>query len=134
VSERLTPEQQLGVLYKQVNTLNDDLPGDVLKKLKLYAEILTWTGKLHSESLKAWKLAESKRKETVATVYSLDPNGTSKEREMKAEMAASEFRREEAVAEANCMRWKNAYTSTTEYINILKIQLKDMKDLNQGGV
>jgi hypothetical protein len=134
VSEKLTPEQQLGVLYKEVNELEDSLPGDVLKKLKLYAEILTWTGKLHASSLKEWKLAESKRKETVATVYSLDPNGTSKEREMKAEMAASDFRREEAVAEANCMRWKNAYTSTTEYINILKIQLKDMKDLNQGGV
>jgi hypothetical protein len=134
VSERLTPEQQLGVLYKQVNTLNDDLPGDVLKKLKLYAEILTWTGKLHSESLKEWKLAKAKRKETIATVYTYDPEGTVKDKEYKAEVAASEFRREEAVAEANCMRWKNAYTSTTEYINILKIQLKDMKDLNQGGV
>lgn len=128
------PEQQLATLYKQVNELNDELPGDVLKKLKLYAEILTHTGKLHSQALRDWKLAESKRKETVASVYSLDPNGTSKEREMKAEMAASEFRREEAIAEGDCMRWKNAYTSTTEYINILKIQLRDMKDLNQGGV
>lgn len=130
------PEQQLSILYKQVNELSDELPGDVLKKLKLYAEILTWTGKLHSESLKSWKLAESRRKETVATVYSLDPNGTSKEREMRAEMAASKFREEEATAEGDCMRWRNAYTSTTEYINILKIQLRDMKDLNQpyGGV
>lgn len=130
----MTPEQQLGILYKQVNQLSDELPCDVLKKLKLYAEILTWTGKLHSESLKAWKMAEALRKETIATVYTYDPEGTVKDKEYKAEVAAAEHRRNEAKAEGDCMRWRNAYTSTTEYINILKIQLKDMKDLNQGGV
>lgn len=134
MSERLTPEQQLSILYKQVNGLSDELPGDVLKKLKLYAEILTWTGKLHASSLKSWKLSEAKRKETIATVYTYDPEGTVKDREYKGEVAATQSRREEAEYEAECMRWRNAYTSTIEVINILKIQLKDMKDLNSGGV
>lgn len=133
-TRKLTPIQQLTEFYNQTDKLNDDLPADLIKKLMLYGKILEITGKLHASSLKDWKMAEAKRKETIATVYSLDPNGTSKEREMKGEMAATQFRQEEATAEAECMRWRNAYTSCQEYIQILKMQIRDIKSVDEGGV
>lgn len=130
----MSDTEELKQLYKQANALNEELPAELIKKLSLYGAILRITGKLHADSLKEWKLAEAKRKETVATVYSLDPNGTSKEREMKGEMAATEFRKEEAIAEAESMRWKNAYTSCQEYIQILKMQIRDTQEVAKGGV
>ncbi|MED1403821.1 hypothetical protein P4U07_13465 [Bacillus mycoides] len=127
-------EEKLKELYARAAGLNEEFPGDLLQKLKIYGDILSLTGKLHAASLSDWKMAEAIRKETIAKCFTYDPNGTAKEREMKAEFAASEHRKAEAQAEAACMRWRNAYNSTTEIINILKIQLRDMKDLNSGGV
>lgn len=127
-------EEKLKDLYGKAAGLNEELPGDLLQKLKIYGDILSLTGKLHASALSDWKMAEAIRKETIAKCFTFDPEGTAKEREMKAEFAASDHRKNEAQAEANCMRWKNAYNSTSEIINILKIQLKDMKDLNSGGV
>jgi hypothetical protein len=132
--KKMNDTEHLKQLYNQANSLNEELPAELIKKLSLYGAILRITGKLHADSLKDWKLAEAKRKETIATVYSLDPNGTSKEREMKGEMAATQFRQEEAVAEAECMRWRNAYTSCQEYIQILKMQIRDIKSVDEGGV
>lgn len=120
--------------YKEADSLNEELPGDLMKKLKLYGKILEIIGFLHAAALKDWKVAEATRKETISKCFTYNPNGTAKEREMQAEFAASEHRKAEAQAEASCMRWRNAYNSTTEIINILKIQLRDMKDLNSGGV
>ena len=127
-------EEKLKELYGKAAALDEELPGDLLQKLKYYGEILSITGKLHAASLSDWKMAEAIRKETIAKCFTFDPEGTAKEREMKAEFAASEHRKREAQAEAACMRWKNAYNSTVENINILKIQLRDMKDLKGGGV
>lgn len=127
-------EEKLKELYTKAAGLNDELPGDLLQKLKIYGDILSITGKLHAAALSDWKMAEAIRKETIAKCFTFDPEGTAREREMKAEFAASDHRKTEAQAEASCMRWRNAYSSTSEIINILKIQLKDMKDLKNGGV
>ncbi|MEH6848594.1 hypothetical protein [Bacillus pseudomycoides] len=127
-------EEKLKELYSKAAELDDDLPGDLLKKLTLYGEILSITGKLHAASLSDWKMAEAARKETIAKFFMSNQAGTAKERDMKAELAVSKHRKNEAQAEASCMRWKNAYSSTIEIINIIKIQLRDMKDLRNGGV
>ncbi|MED1304578.1 hypothetical protein BK704_28785 [[Bacillus thuringiensis] serovar konkukian] len=126
--------EKLKDLYARAAGLDESLPGDLLQKLKIYGDILSLTGKLHASALSDWKMAEAIRKETISKCFTYNPNGTAKEREMQAEFAASEHRKAEAQAEASCMRWRNAYNSTTEIINILKIQLRDMKDLNSGGV
>ncbi|PEQ09138.1 hypothetical protein [Bacillus toyonensis] len=127
-------EDKLKDLYTKAAGLDENLPGDLLQKLKTYGDILSLTGKLHAAALNDWKMAEAIRKETISKCFTYNPSGTAKEREMQAEFAASEHRKVEAQAEASCMRWRNAYNSTTEIINILKIQLRDMKDLNSGGV
>jgi hypothetical protein len=130
----MSDTEQLKQLYTQANSLKEELPADLIKKLSIYGSILRITGKLHADSLKDWKLAEAKRKETIATVYTYDPEGTVKDKEYKGEVAATQFRQEEAIAEAECMRWRNAYTSCQEYIQILKMQIRDTQELAKGGV
>lgn len=122
-------------LYKKANSLNEDLPKELMDKLSLYGQILEIIGGLHAESVGAWKMAESARRETLATVYSLDPEGSNKDRENKAEMAAAQARRDEAQAEKEATRWKNAYNSTNEQINIMKKRYDHLVNVfNKGGI
>ncbi|WP_242224533.1 hypothetical protein [Bacillus cereus group sp. BfR-BA-01380] len=127
-------ENKLKCLYSKVAELDDSLPGDLIQKLKYHGEILSIIGLLHAASLSEWKMAEVERKETIAKLFLSNKEGTAKERDMKVELAVSKCRKKEARAEALCMRWKNAYNSTIEIINILKLQLRDMKDIQNGGV
>lgn len=126
--------EKLKELYARAAGLDENLPGDLLQKLKTYGDILSLTGKLHAAALGEWRTYEALRKEASAKCFAYDPQGTVKEREYKAEFAASDFRKKEAIAERECQRWKNAYSSTTEVIQILKIQFKDLKDVNGGGI
>ncbi len=105
-----------------------------MDKLSTYGKILEITGKYHAHAHGQWKLAEAKRKETIASVYSLDPEGSNKDREMKAEMAAAEIRKEEAKLEGEVMRWKNAVLAITEQIQILKKKYDHLKEVSKGGV
>jgi hypothetical protein len=127
--------EKLSQLYKKANGLNEDLPKELIDKLSLYGQILELVGGMHADSLGAWKLAEALRKETVATVYSLDPEGSNKDREHKAEMAATQARRDEATAEREAIRWKNAYNSTLEQIQIMKKRYEHLVNVfNKGGI
>jgi len=134
MEKKLGLQDKLVTLYSQAEGLNEALPAELLQKLKLYGEIFSISGKLHAAAVGEWKLAESLRKECIATVFTLDPEGTVKDREMKAEYAASEHRRNEAKAEANCMRWKNAMEANREIIQILKLQYRDLIELQSGRV
>ena len=111
---------KLKLLYKRAEALNDELPAQLMDKLAIYGQILELLGGLWAAATKDWKLAEAKRRETIATVYSLNPEGTTKDKEMQAEMAAAEWRRKEAEYEAEALRWKAAYIATQEQIQILK--------------
>jgi hypothetical protein len=126
--------EKLAQLYKKASGLNEDLPKELMDKLSLYGQILELLGGMWAESTKLWKLAESKRRVTIATVFSLSPEGTSKDKEMKAEMAASEWRQAEAEGEGEALRWKTAYTSTQEQIQILKKKYDHLKEVAKGGI
>jgi hypothetical protein len=130
----MSKTSKLAELYKRASGLNEDLPAELMNKLSLYGQILEILGGLHSESVGQWKLAEAKRRETIATVYSLDPQGSNKDREQKAEMAAKDARREEAEGEREATRWKNAYNSTSEQINIMKKRYDHLVNVAKGGV
>lgn len=121
-------------LYKQAEQLNEENPKELIDKLSIYGQILELLGGLWAAAHSDWKMAEATRKETIASVYSLDPEGTNKDREMKAEMAAKEWRRKEAQYEAEALRWKNAYTSTQEQIQIMKKRYEHMQNVLKGGV
>jgi hypothetical protein len=130
----VTKEEKLTGLYKQASSLNEDFPAQLMNKLSIYGQILEILGGLHAESVGQWKLAEANRRETLATVYSLDPEGSNKDRENKAEMAAAQSRKEEARAEKDSTRWKNAYNSTSEQINIMKKRYDHLVNVAKGGV
>jgi hypothetical protein len=131
----MTKTEKLAQLYKKANACNEDFPAELMNKLSLYGQILEIIGGLHAEAVGAWKLAEAYRRGTLATVYSLDPEGSNKDRENKAEMAATQSRRDEAKAEQEATRWKNAYNSTNEQINIMKKRYDHLCNVfNKGGI
>lgn len=130
----MSNNDKLKQLYKQANSFDESTPKGLMDKLSTYGKILELLGGFHASSLADWKHKESIRRETIANAFSLDPQGTVEERKQKAEMAAAEARRNEAQAEGEAMRWKNAYDSVKEQIQILKLQLKDIKDVNNGGI
>jgi len=124
---------KLTELYKQAASLNEEFPAQLMEKLSIYGQILELLGGMWAAATKDWKLAEAKRRETIATVYSLDPEGTTKDREMKGEMAAAEWRRKEAEYEAEALRWKAAYIATQEQINIMKKKYEHLVNVYQKG-
>jgi hypothetical protein len=130
----MTKTDKLAQLYKKANQMDEEIPKQLMDKLSLYGQILELLGGLWAAATKEWKLAESSRRQTIATVFSLDPEGTAKEKEMKAEMAASEWRRAEAEGEGEALRWKTAYTSTQEQIQILKKKYDHLKEVAKGGI
>jgi hypothetical protein len=130
----MSKTEKLAQLYKKANSLNEDLPKELMDKLSLYGQILEMLGGMWAQATKEWKLAEANRRQTIASIYSLDPEGTVKDKEMKAEMAAAEWRRKEAEGEAESLRWKTAYTSTQEQIQILKKKYDHLKEVAKGGI
>jgi hypothetical protein len=127
--------QKLKELYKQANELDEELPAQLMDKLSIYGQILELLGGMWAAATKDWKLAEAKRREAIASHYALNPNGTTKDREMQAEMAAAEWRRKEAEYEAEALRWKAAYIATQEQINIMKKKYEHLVNvLQKGGI
>ncbi|MFD2704215.1 hypothetical protein [Salibacterium lacus] len=127
------PEEKLMALYSQCEKLDNALPADLLKKMELYGQIFELTGKLHAMALGDWKRAEAIRREKLATSYKA-ADGTVKDKEMEAEAQAAQARQAEADAEEEATRWRNAKDSTSEQIQLFKIMLRDMKDLNNGKI
>jgi hypothetical protein len=124
---------KLTELYNQAASLNEEFPAQLMQKLSIYGQILELLGGMWAAATKDWKLAEAKRRETIATVYSLNPNGTTKDKEMQAEMSAAEWRRKEAEYEAEALRWKAAYIATQEQINIMKKKYEHLVNVYQKG-
>jgi hypothetical protein len=136
----MSKTDKLTQLYKKANGLNEDIPIDLMNKLSLYGQVLEIIGGLHAESVKAWKLAEAKRREVIASaiVYGAELEGaevkTAKDREAVAEVVGAQARREEALTESETQRWKNAYISTQEMIQILKKKYDHLKEVAKGGI
>ena len=126
--------EKLEKLYKQAEKLNEEFPKELIEKLSIYGQILEILGGMWASATNDWKMAEAKRRETIATVYSLDPDGSNKDREMKAEMAAAEWRRKEAQYEAEALRWKAAYQAVIEQIQIMKKRYEHISNVAQGGI
>lgn len=57
--------EKLAALYKKASALDEENPYQLIEKLSLYGQILEVIGGLHSEAVKAWRLAEAKRREIM---------------------------------------------------------------------
>lgn len=127
---------KLSEIYKKINSLDDEIPVELMEKMMLYGQALEIIGRLHAEAVRDWKLAEAMRREKIAEsiIYAKSKFKTAKDREAAAEVVGAETRRKEAIAEAEAQRWKNAYQSTLEIINILKKKYEHLKEVANGGI
>lgn len=126
-------EDKLKQLYKQAESLNEEIPGELARKIRVYAEIMQNIGRMHAAAVNDYGMAYSKRKLAYADAIA---NSTGKvvEREAAAEIACNPYRKQEAEAEADKERWRNAKDSTAEIINALKKQLDTlMQEYNNAG-
>jgi hypothetical protein len=133
--------QKLSELYKQASKMDEENPKQLINKLSIYGRILELIGGFHAQSVEAWKLAEATRRETIASaiVYGVELEGaeakTAKDREAIAEVVGAKARAAEGKAEAEATRWKNAYNSTIEQINIMKKRYDHLVNVfNKGGI
>lgn len=113
---------KLSELYKQAETLNEEIPSELAKKIRVYAEIMQIIGRLHASAVNDYGLAYSKRKLAYAEAIN-QTKGTGIVKEAAAEIACNPYRDREADAEGERDRWRNAKDSTAEIINALKKQL-----------
>jgi hypothetical protein len=133
--------EKLTELYKKANVLDENFPAQLMDKLSIYGQILELLGGFHAQSVEAWKLAEATRRETIASAqaYGAELEGaegkTAKDREAIAEVVGANARKAEGKAEAEATRWKNAYNSTIEQINIMKKRYDHLVNVfNKGGI
>lgn len=139
-----TKAEKLALLYNQASGLDEDNPKQLIDKLSIYGRILELIGGFHASSVEAWKLAEATRRETIASaiVYGAEladiedtKAKTAKDREAIAEVVGAKARAAEGKAEAEATRWKNAYNSTIEQINIMKKRYDHLVNVfNKGGI
>jgi len=113
---------KLGELYKQAESLNEELPAELAKKIRVYAEIMQVIGKYHASAVNDYGQAYSARKLAHAEAIE-NAEGTGVMKEATAEIACNPYRYKESKAEADKERWRNAKDSTAEIINALKKQL-----------
>lgn len=117
---------KLSELYNQAEQLNEEIPGELARKIRVYAEIMQVIGRLHAAAVNDYGHAYSKRKMAYAESIA-GSTGKVVERESIAEIASNPFRMKEADAEADKERWRNAKESTSEIINALKKQLETLQ-------
>jgi hypothetical protein len=137
----MTKTEKLAQLYKKANACNEELPKELLDKLGLYGQILELIGGLWASAHKDWKLAEATRRSAIAGAFAygaqlegIDKPTTDKGREAVAEVSSALARQNEAELEGEALRWKNAYMSTTEQIQILKKKYEHLKEVAKGGI
>lgn len=131
--------EKLEELYKESKKLNEEFPKELIDKLSIYGRILELVGGLHADALREWKLAEAERKGAIAETYMIvlnegDKPATSKYREMVAEQNSMQLRKKEAESEADAMRWRNAYNSVLEQIQIMKKRYEHLTNVSKGGI
>ena len=113
---------KLDALYKKAESYNEEIPSELAKKIVTYTEILRVLGVYIAHATYNLGEVESARKREYALALTQEV-GTGKEKEGKAELRISHYRKKINRADSDLIKWKNAYDSTKELINALKRQL-----------
>lgn len=116
---------RLKQIYAEADALSNELPAELSKKIFLYTQALGIIGRYHADAVRAHGSAYAERKRIYGESI-VNGEGTAKDKEGYAEMQSYEARIFEAQAESEMWRWRNAYTSTQEVINALKLELKSL--------
>lgn len=115
--------KRLDELYKQAESMNEENPSQLAKQIEIYAEILGIIGKFHAASAYDYGKAYADRKQIYGILLA-NTDGTQRDKEGVAEEGSYEARLEEAKAESEMIRWKNAFIATQELIQAKKKSLE----------
>lgn len=129
----LTLEEQLKRKYADIKKMNDEIPAQLARKIKLQSEAHLLIGKMHAAAAYEYGKAYAKRKQVWGMTI-VESEGTMAMREGAAEVAAAPFREAEALAESEMIAWKNAFASTAEIINAMKMELRVLMGEMGGGM
>lgn len=124
---------KLDRIYREIESLSDEIPAQLSRKITLYSQALMIIGRYHAAAVRDHGRAYAERKRVWGQAI-LDAEGTAKDKEAQAEVASHKARQAEADAEMEMWRWKNAYSSTIEIINAIKIEQRTlMKEYSDAG-
>lgn len=112
--------EQVVLLRNEADTLPEDNPGGMLRKLDLLKNCYMYIGRISSKMDGDYKRVYARRKLEYAKAY----RDAAKGKESAAEIAVADLRELEAQAYEDMSRWRNALSSTLEEINLLKLRLK----------
>jgi len=114
-------------LRSEADKLTDDNPGGLISKISLLTTCLMYIGRVSSQIDGDYKRLYAKRKHAHAIAF----RDATKNKAAEAEIAVYELREQEADLYQDMMRWRNAFSSTTEELHALKLKLRI--DHQQGG-
>jgi len=109
--------------YAEIESLNEEIPGQLTRKITLYTLALLEIGKFHAEAVNEYGRAYAMRKAKWGEI-AMATEGSGVMKEAAADKGTYELRMREAAAESEMHRWKNSFEATQEVINALKVQLK----------
>lgn len=122
---------ELARLYTLAEACDVTLPSGVARKIELLSRVQVILGRYAADAVREYKriYAQRKREHAEAALK------VKRDKIHHAEVAVSHLRLQEAEAEADKVRWNNAFQSNQEIINSLKYTLKTMlaEDPGRGG-
>lgn len=124
-------EERLKRLYAEIESLSDEIPQQKSRKIYLLGQVLQIIGKFHADAVRAHGRAYAERKRIWGETIT-GTEGTAKDKEGLAEVKAYDARIEEAEAEADMWRWRNAFIATQELINAEKKDLEVLMKEYEG--
>ena len=113
------PAERMRQLYVIADQLNEDIPYELAKQIEVFARILQCIGRLGAAASYDAGIAEARRKHAYGGAL-VTTEGTQAVKEGTAEMAAFEFREQEAKANSEFNRWRSAFNATQELIHAKK--------------
>lgn len=107
-------------IQKELENYKEDNPSDLISKINAMTQMNVYIGKISSIIDGEYKRIYANRKlqQAIAEVNAPSP------KKANAEIEIAPLRSQESDAYEQMMRWRNAFTSTTEQINGLKLLLR----------
>jgi hypothetical protein len=138
----MSKTEKLAQLYKKASVLDEDNPKELIDKLSIYGRILELIGGLWADAENAHGLAKNEREYAIDNAIYYRPSiddgehpSSDKRAEAVGGLLAKELKDKEKTLASEVTRWKAAYSSTTEQINIMKKRYDHLVNVfNKGGI
>lgn len=110
---------RLKQLYDEIENLNDEIPAELNRKIKLYSQALMLIGYFDADALQNYFRIYAERKRAEGDIKA-NFKGTGVEKEGQTEIAIYDLRIQEADAKAESRKWTNLFKSTEQIIIALR--------------